>query len=393
MIHPHRLIRKLTWPVMICTLVACQPSPTSKSTGPAPFVFRSLDLAQKHKNGERNWDLKSPLASYNLSRRLIRARQPSGLLYRSDKPSFAISASHATVINDGELLLLEGDVKLQQLTGQKVLITGNRLHWNPKLSLMVIDEKPQAFDTTSRLQSHRVEFDQKNREISFTGPTQLDRWSDQRNMEKAASTIIHAGNGHWNIDDGDLEAQGPILAEYRAKANETGQHLSAKKLNGNLIEGYIDLLKPVRVEIQDQQGELQASTTRWFFNTERLKSKDPFVGTMKTSSLRGDGFEVNLAETTVVIPRDCSFKQPGESLVARRCFWNWSSNEIEANGDVILKRKANQHLTRSTKMKGRLGKEGRIEFSAPGAKVHSEVKIKEPAKEVPIGRSRSQVSF
>ena len=393
MIHINRLVRKMTWPVIIYSLMACQPSPTSKSTGTTPFVFRSLDLAQKHNNGDRNWDLKSPIASYDLNRRMIRAKQPSGLLYRSDKPSFSISASNATVINDGEIVLLEGDVKLQQLTGQKVLITGNRLHWTPKTSIMVIDERPQAFDTTSRLQSLRVEFDQRNREIIFTGPTKLDRWSGQRNTDKAANTIIHAGNGYWNIDNGALKAEGPIKGEYRAKATDGGYFLSAKSLSGNLVDGYIDLNKPVEVRFPEKEGELKARETRWFFKAERLSSKDPFVGTMKSSTLQGGGFEVNLAETTVVIPRDCSFRQPGETLRAERCLWNWERNDIEARGDVILKRKANQHLTRSTRMKGRLGKEGMIEFSAPGARVHSQVRIEEPTKPQSQQRSRSQVSF
>ena len=98
---------------------------------------------------------------------------------------------------------------------------------------------------------------------------------------------------------------------------------------------------------------------------------------MEKSSLTGNGFEANLKTSTVLIKNNCIYNQPGESLTANRCLWNWQSNEVEAIGNVILERDDNQQITRSSIMNGRMGQDGEVKFSSPGAKVMSEVYIED----------------
>ena len=120
-------------------LGGCVQKPKAVQEASPPFVFRSLDLNQRRQDGLRDWDLSSPEARYELLSRTVRARRPSGVLYENDQPSFRISAQLATVLNDGEMVILEGQVQLQQLNDQTVLIRGDRLVWKPAQSRMVMD--------------------------------------------------------------------------------------------------------------------------------------------------------------------------------------------------------------------------------------------------------------
>ena len=122
---PGYLLKSTTWitPVILSSLVlGCSSSTGNKSetAAPVPFVFRKLELEQKKPNGEVDWILSSPEARYEFSRRLVRAKLPSGVLYSNKNPSFNIRADFATIINDGQQIILEGDVQLQQLNGQKL---------------------------------------------------------------------------------------------------------------------------------------------------------------------------------------------------------------------------------------------------------------------------------
>ena len=364
-------------PLAILLGSGCQNSQTSNSSKPAPFVFRSLDLSHKHSNGDRDWDLKSPKASYEITRRQIRAKKPTGILYKDNKPYFSISAQQATVINDGELILLEGNVKLTQLRGQEVLITGNQLLWTPQTALMVIEKQPKAFNKDSRIVAKQVKYNQNTQELEFKGPSQLDRWNGKRNSNQNINTTIKTNDGSWNLETGVLIANGPIIGEHKEEANGPIQKLSASKLKGNLKKGYLDIISPVVVKVPDKKGFLTADTTRWFFNKEYLTSSKPFNATMEKSSLTGNGFEANLKTSTVLIKNNCIYNQPGESLTANRCLWNWQSNEVEAIGNVILERDDNQQITRSSIMNGRMGQDGEVKFSSPGAKVMSEVYIED----------------
>ena len=81
-------------PIGLALLAGCTgagPDPTAQAP---PFVFRALKLEQKNKEGLMDWSLNSPEARYELSRRLVRARQPVGVLFRNGKP---VSYTHLTL--------------------------------------------------------------------------------------------------------------------------------------------------------------------------------------------------------------------------------------------------------------------------------------------------------
>ena len=130
-------------------LTGCVSEKPASTVQAPPFVFRSLKLEQKNKQGLMDWSLNSPEARYELTRRLVRAREPDGVLFRNGKPSFRVRSDLALVVNDGEQILLEGDVRLQQLNGSKLLIQGDRLRWRPEQGLLLIEQRPRATDEDS----------------------------------------------------------------------------------------------------------------------------------------------------------------------------------------------------------------------------------------------------
>ncbi|MCP4972904.1 MAG: LPS export ABC transporter periplasmic protein LptC, partial [Prochlorococcus sp.] len=269
-------------------MVGCQTTDNIQIEEPIPFVFRSLNLRHKRVNGDRDWDLTSPEAKYESSRRIVRARLPEGILYKDSNPSFEISALNATIFNDGETVLLEGEVKLQQLGGQKVLIIGDRLRWTPDKSLMVIDQRPQALNSDSRLVAKRAEFQQQTHDLLLIGPTQLERWEEIRTPKQKPITIIRGRDGVWNLDSGRLVTNGPIMGTREPKGEDSIQTITSSELRGNTKAGYIDLIKPVRVNLPSENGNLQAKTTRWDFKREELESNKPFTGQLEQSSYSGD---------------------------------------------------------------------------------------------------------
>ena len=159
-------------------------------------------------------------------------------------------------------------------------------------------------------------------------------------------------------------------------------------MQGNTKKGYLDLIKPVTLTIPEQKASLLAQTTRWKFNSEKIESNQPFTATQERSTYRGNSFKVDLARKEVEIPQKCELSQPGEQLKAEKCIWNWSTEEVQAIGDVILKREANNQITRSDKLEGRIGDEGTVSFSSSGSKVRSQLTIEE-AKEKSILSSKS----
>ena len=367
-------------PVILGTLVLGCASSTgnrSQKVAPPPFVFRKLELEQKKSSGDVDWKLSSPEARYELSRRLVRAKQPVGVLYSKNKPSFKIRANFAIVINDGEQIMLEGDVQIQQVNGQKILIKGERLRWQPQLSRLVMEQQPRAFDDRSRITATVAILQQDTNDLTLSGPVQLDRWQDKLALNVKPDTAVRTGKAFWNLSNGALKADGPVLGQRRDQEGVVLEQLEGRELIGNTQQGVIKVKSPVIVTMPKNKGLLRAKDTSWNFRKQTLKSNDPFEGLINEIQINGERFSAELDQSTVIIPEGCRIKQPGERLRARKCRWNWETDKVLATGNVRVERDENNQITESQKLNGSVGEKGSLIFSAPGNKVRSQLTIEE----------------
>ena len=354
-------------------LITVEPTPS--------FVFRSLDLSQRTDDGNRDWDLTSPEARYDMSSRTIRARRPAGVLYLDDQPHYQITADLATVLRDGELVVLEGSVQLQQLNQRGLTIEGDNLIWTPSQSRMVINQRPTANDGQTQIRSRELAFQQDTEVLVFSGPTQLNRVDGT----DAASTVVRGGSGTWNLKSGLMQAPGPVEA-----VRSDGRTLIASGLDGNTRKGYLDLQQPVTLVLESERGRITAGRTRWLFSKKQLQSDQPVQADLKNSKVRGGGFKLDELTGTVIISRDCRVEQKSETLTARRCAWNWRNERVVAEGDVVLQRTKPEQITRASRMEAKISDSGEIRFGQSGARVESRIKLSPAAQEKP---RRPQVSF
>ena len=353
--------------------IAVQPTPS--------FVFRSLDLSQRTDSGNRDWDLTSPEARYDLSSRTIRARRPEGILYRNDQPLYRLTADLATVLRDGEFVILEGSVQLRQLNQRGLTIEGDNLIWTPSQSRMVINQRPKASDGQTQIRSRELTYQQDTELLVFSGPTQLNRRDD----ESSDSTVVQGGSGTWNLSTGLLQAPGPVEAVRR-----DGRTLTAAGLDGNTRKGYLDLQKPVKLLLENDRGSINAGRTRWFFSTQQLQSEQPVVAELQNAKVQGQGFKLDERSGTVIIPSACRLEQKSETLTARRCSWNWLSERVVADGDVVLRRSQPEQITRASRMEATISDDGEVRFGQPGARVESRIKLNPKTEQK---QRRPKVSF
>ena len=370
---------------VITGLIGCADEGSGSTSEAPPFVFRSLKLNQKKPDGLMDWSLNSPEARYELSRQLVRARDPIALLYKDGKPSFRVQSDLALVVNDGEQILLEGDVRLQQLNGAKLLIQGDRLRWQPEQGLLLIEQRPRATDGTSRIGASDAQLQQRTNDLTLNGVVELERWNEDADASNP-DTTLRTGPAQWNLDTGLLNAQGPVLGQRRDEEGTVLEQLQGQNLRGNTIQGDITVQAPVNVQIPREKGVLRAQDTTWNFREQTIRSEQPFEADLDEAQIAGGRFRADLNDTTVDVISDCRIEQPGEKLTADRCLWNWQSEEVLAEGNVQLLREANDQITRASRLEGRVGEEGLITFTAPGGKVESQVRFRSDEQDPSSGR-------
>ena len=356
----HRSVRSaLLIPLTATALLTGCVSTADQADEVAPLlVFRSLNLNQRRDDGSRDWDLISPEARYDLESRTVQAQSPSGLIYRDDKPYLRISARQATVVNDGDRIVLEGDVKLQQITDQRLLIEGERLVWTPNDSHMVVDRKPKALDSRSQLSAERFVLLQDRNQLRLDGPTRLLHWPETRSDETAYDTEISGGSGSWNLKSGRLTVAGPVTAR-----RDDDSVLTASALEGDTAAQFLDLIKPVSLNLGDDRGTVAAQTTRWNYVDRQFRSSGPVEGRRMDMRMRGIGFVMDEGRSTLDVISACRLEQPGEQLQAQRCSWNWKSQEIIAESDA-------------QRLRGQVGDDDLIRFNPSDGRVRSQFRLR-----------------
>ena len=385
---------KLRWIAIIissgCLLASCasKPATQNQNQSSTPFIFKSLDLKQRRPDGVRDWELTSPEARYNTAARTVRAKSPKGILYFEDKPSFMISAEHATVLNDGELVVLEGTIRLKRLGAEPLLIQGDRLIWRPALSTMVINQRPVALNRNSRIISNSLIFQQQSGQLLFSGPTKLSRWEKNYSSTLNPQTVITAGNSRWNLNTGIIAAVGPILA-YQ----DNGRELTAASIQGNTKNNFLDLKAPVQFKLEQDDAIVNAGETRWNFERDELSSKAPVSASLPKGDVSGVGFIIDIRNNLLTISNSCEVAQLDKNLRAKSCTWDWGKDLLTAAGNVNLKESKTGQVQRAEQIDGALNQDGSIRFSPARDRVKTQIKLNTGKSNGANQDDPSQVTF
>ncbi len=342
----------------VLALIGCQPQAVDEDSSP-PFVFRELNLRQKDPQGRPLWEISSPETRYDLSRRIAQARQLTGVLYRDGQPLYKLTASSAVVVNDGEVVQLEGPTRLQRIDPKRPAeLTALRVRWYPSQERMEIDRSPRLVQGDLQLTAEMARF--------LIDAERLELRRSPLLQQRGAEPIrLATGPIDWQAASGAVAAKGPVRGERRL-ADGAVQRITAPALSGNSLAQTLDLQAPVRLEDPSRQAWMEAGPTRLALQSRIASSRAPFQGRYGKTEISGNGFELNLGKTTVAVQGDCLLRQPAEQLRAQTCLWNWKTDEATASGQVVLQRQANGQDSRADQLKGRIGDDGFAEFSSPG---------------------------
>ena len=350
------------------TLVGCRPQAVREEAA-QPFVFRQLNLRQDDPQGRPLWEISSPETRYDLGRRIAQARQLSGVLYREGKPQYKLTASTAVVVNDGEVVQLEGPTRLQRIDPERPAeLTALRVRWYPSQQRMEIDRSPKLVQGNLQLTADLARF--------LIGAERLElRQSPQLRQLGPQPIRLAVGPLDWQAASGVITGRGPVRGE-RQLADGVVQRITAPALSGNSLAQTLDLQAPVRLEDPSREAVLEAGPTRLDLQRQSASSSAAFRARYGQTQISGNGFVLNLNANTVAVQGACQLSQPGEQLRADACSWNWSTGEATAAGAVVLQRQANGQESRAERLKGRIGKDGFAEFTAPaGGRVRTQLNV------------------
>jgi hypothetical protein len=339
-----------------------------------PFVFRALNLRQQDGLGRPAWQITSPEARYDSRRRVAQAREIKGTIYAAGKPLYRLTATSGIVLNDGELIQLEGKARLARLGPQPLQVETRRLRWYPRQQRIELDLRPRARQAELELSADRALILLDRDKLELRGNPLLLRRPGPK-QPQSAPLELRVAQADWWLNSGQLRAPGPVRAQRQLAAGQPPQTLTSPMLQGNTLSQQLVLQAPVRFGDPQHRANLLAGETEIDLRRQLVHSSRPFSGRVDQLQLAGESFELRNEQTLAVIDRGCELQQPGEQLRSQRCQWNWTTQAIEASGQVSLRRRANNQLTRAERLKGQLGPDGLAVFTSPASRVFTQLQL------------------
>ena len=370
-----------------CGLTAIEPEKQR------PFIFNQLTLRQESPEGEPLWELRSPSSKYQIKDRVSYIKKPIGTLYDEGQPTYRIFAPEAIIIGDGDQIELIDGVTMRALDDSGQVIKAQKVVWRPSDELLVLEGNAQAFDKANEVTADKAVYYAPHHTLNLENNVVLRAWNNGINRSVKPNLIAYSKFAQWNTDNGDLTASGPISGYQQDEPGKV-RILTAKELKGNAKENWLDFMAPVRIEEPVDKLLINAGKTRYWIQDKKITSNSAIDGTFKQLKVTGSRLEILQAKKQVTIGKDCKLTQPGESLEAKRCRWNWGSGAVQAIGDVVLKREELNQETRAQQLSGLTTDEGRVVFTSPGDQVRTQLEFKNPDSKRPDGQSTApQVQF
>lgn len=369
---------------LLLTTHGCgRPRVPDQAESPPPFSFRRLDLQQRTREGQPAWTLQSPEARYDLRSSVARALQPEGVIFQRGKPFYRLGATTGTVINDGAVILLEGAIRLQRLGGDPLVITADRALWIPRDALMRFELGPQVRNTRNRLSSQTATLHLDRDLLELRGAPFLEHWS--RPFPLTASTnpsppeiIGTVKAADWRPNSGDLKGEGPVRISRRPRQRPGAappQVLTATRLVGNTLRQLYTLEGPVRIDDPAERGWFRGGGLTLHAKEQWLTSATAFAAQRGELRLWGENLRLDGQRSTASIGSSCQLERNGDRLQAQRCQWNWQSQALAAEGDVLFQRQVNRQRTRAQRLQGQLGPAGTVRATSPGGRVVTELQV------------------
>ena len=279
-----------------------QKSLQSEESAP-PFSFRALDLQQRTRQGLPAWSLKSPEARYDLRSSVARALRPEGVIFAKGKPLYRLSATTGTVINDGAVMLLEGEIRLQRLGKDPLLLSADRVLWIPRESRMRFELGPKVRNLQTQLSSQAATLLLEKDLLELRGQPTFKRWRqpvpmNARTSELAPEILGTFKEVDWRPEQGDLKAKGPVSISRRPPLRAghlPPQLLKGSRLEGNTVQQGYTLFGPVEFVDPSERSWFRGADLAFNIKESQLMHRADFQGKKGDLQVQGQELMVDLS--------------------------------------------------------------------------------------------------
>ena len=340
--------------VLLVGIFGCQTStPNSNQTrsdtrSDTQLVLNNAVLKQSNKQN-KVWKIKAERIVYSEDKQTATLDKVVGNLLQDDEIILKISANQGTVSDNGNLILLNGDIIVSDPRNGSV-INANAIEWRPQENLLSIKDNLAGIYPNLNVTATEGKYYTDRESLEIQG--NVVATTSQPSVQLKSDRLV------WEIPQEKITSPSAIeIVRYDEKT--ITDKLTSDRAEVSLAENTVVLNKNIELITLDPQLQMATDSLTWNYQQRTGKTEQPIqiVDRDRAFSLTGNRGEIDLERSIAKLQngvRGISQQKPSE-LYARQLTWNIDTEEVEATGNVIYEQSDPQAYLTGEKAVGTLG--------------------------------------
>lgn len=308
---------------LLSALSACDRNPLAESVDTeeddsdvelvTDLIFDNITLEQSDDQGSLRWRMIADQALYSQDRRDATIENPSGQFFQDEHPAFSVSADQGEVKQDGNTLVLNGNVIItDEDTG--ATLKGDLMRWIPEDNTIVLLDNISADHPDVKLTAQEITVWVDEDRVEIRGDVKAE--TTDKTLQFNGEEVV------WLLEEEKITSDRPIRFQQRQDDQITAR---AQGKKGDY-------------DIQTQVANLN--------NDAVVVLQDPPI------RVTGDALQFNQAQNMVLASKRFTVFHQAEkiNMVANQGRGNLDKQIFKMNGNVIVTAERNQARLRSDQL-------------------------------------------
>ncbi|NJL58096.1 LPS export ABC transporter periplasmic protein LptC [bacterium] len=283
------------------------------------LTFNNITLNQADDQGQTLWKIEADQATYSQDQQVARVENPEGELFQDGKAVFQVSAQSGEVQQDGEKVVLNGEIVAKDLRDGMVL-RGNQLEWLPQEDLLIVREGLNVTHPQLRVSATEARAYSRERRVELLGKIVA--------TARDPALRLNAEQLVWRLQDQIVVSDRRIQVE-RLDGNRVTRSAIADQAEVNLKAKVATLKQNANLVLQDPPVIVTSNLLTWNLQNETLVSNQPVTVQQRQQqiTLTADQGRMDISRKIVYLDRNVK-------AVSQRNSQNWT--QIASPGTWIV---------------------------------------------------------
>lgn len=292
------------------------------------LTFNNITLKQADDQGQTLWEIEADQATYSQDQQVAKVENPKGELFQDGKAIFRISAQGGEVQQNGEKVLLNGQIVATDLRDGTVL-RGGQLEWRPQEDVLIVRDQLTASSPQLRVSASEARAYSRDRRVELVGKVVA--------TSRDPALRLNAEQLTWRLADQRIVSDRRIQVQ-RLDGNRVSDRAIADQADVNLKTKVATLRQNANLTLQDPPVQVGSNLLVWNLQDRTLVSNQPVTVQQRQQqiTLTADQGRLDMNRRVVYLDRNVrAISQRNQSeLDADSLTWNMGSQQVVAEGNV-----------------------------------------------------------